>query len=56
MEELVRLGAYRRGADPGTDRAIELAEPLEAFLSQAKDERTGFEETFAQLKAILAPE
>jgi flagellum-specific ATP synthase len=53
MEELVRLGAYRRGADLATDRAIALSEPLEAFLSQAKDERTPFTESFQQLEAVL---
>jgi flagellum-specific ATP synthase len=53
MEELIRLGAYRRGADPGTDRAIALAEPLEEFLSQAKQERTTFAETFQRLSDIM---
>lgn len=53
MEELVRLGAYRRGADPQTDRAIDLNEPLEAFLSQTKQERSGFDETFSRLSGIL---
>jgi flagellum-specific ATP synthase len=53
MEELIRLGAYRRGADPATDRAIDLAEPLEAFLSQGKQDHTPYEETFAQLNTIL---
>lgn len=54
MEELIRLGAYRRGADPATDRAIVLAEPLEGFLSQGKHERSDFTETFQRLSDILA--
>ena len=53
MEELIRLGAYRRGADAGTDRAIALAEPLEEFLSQGKQERTAFAETFQRLSDIM---
>lgn len=53
MEELIRLGAYRKGADPKIDRAIELNEPLEAFLSQRKDERTSFSESFERLNHIL---
>jgi flagellum-specific ATP synthase len=53
MEELVRLGAYRRGADPVTDRAIELAGPLEEFLAQGKTERTPMPEMFARLSSIL---
>lgn len=53
MEELVRLGAYRRGADPLTDRAIDLSGPLEEFLSQGKHERTTFDETFAMLGGVM---
>ncbi len=53
MEELIRLGAYRRGADAKIDRAIELNEPLENFLGQGKNERSTFLETFALLENIL---
>ncbi len=34
MEELIRIGAYRAGADPLIDRAIRLNPAVEAFLSQ----------------------
>jgi len=54
MEELIRLGAYRKGADPKIDRAIELNEPLETFLSQGKNERSTFVETFERLQQILS--
>ena len=40
MEELIRIGAYRAGADPQVDRAIALNPALEAFLAQDKDEVT----------------
>ena len=40
MEELIRIGAYRAGADPQVDRAIALNPALEAFLAQDKDEAT----------------
>lgn len=53
MEELIRLGAYRKGSDPSTDLAIELNEPLEEFLSQGKNERYSFFETFRNLQEIL---
>ena len=53
MEELIRIGAYRPGADPQIDRAIRLNPALEAFLRQDKDERSTLEEGFAQLAAIL---
>ncbi|WP_334162251.1 flagellar protein export ATPase FliI [Phenylobacterium sp.] len=53
MEELIRIGAYRAGADPDVDRAIQLNPALEAFLSQSPDEATGLEASFAQLSQIL---
>ena len=40
MEELIRLGAYRRGTTPEVDRAIAANGPVEAFLTQGKDEST----------------
>jgi flagellum-specific ATP synthase len=54
MEELIRIGAYRRGSDPEVDRAITLNPALEAFLSQDKDEATPLAVAFANLAAVLA--
>ncbi len=53
MEELIRIGAYRAGADPLIDRAIELNPALEGFLSQDPHDATGLEESFAGLAMIL---
>ena len=53
MEELIRIGAYRRGSDPQVDRAIALNPALEAFLSQDKDEATPLQESFMRLGAVL---
>jgi flagellum-specific ATP synthase len=53
MEELIRIGAYRTGADPQVDRAIRLNPALEAFMSQDKDEATTLDESFSRLAAIL---
>jgi flagellum-specific ATP synthase len=53
MEELIRIGAYRAGADPEVDRAIALNPALEAFLSQDKDEFTPMAESFERLESIL---
>lgn len=53
MEELIRLGAYRKGSDPEVDEAIRLNAPLEAFLAQHKDEVCRLDETYAGLAAIL---
>ena len=56
MEELIRIGAYRAGADPEVDRAIRLNPDLEAFLSQDKDEATSLGDSFARLDDILQRE
>jgi len=53
MEELIRIGAYRRGSDPQIDRAILLNPALEAFLTQKKDEATPLSEAFAELDRLL---
>jgi len=56
MEELIRIGAYRAGADPKVDLAIRLNPALEAFMSQDKSETTSLDDSFARLGAILAGE
>jgi flagellum-specific ATP synthase len=53
MEELIRLGAYRTGSSPEVDEAIRLHEPLEAFLRQAKDEKSSLDVGYRQLAQIL---
>ncbi len=54
MEELIRLGAYRKGSDPNVDRAIQLHEPLEAFLAQNIGELDTREGAFGKLSEILS--
>lgn len=49
VEELVRLGAYRAGSDPATDRAIALAPQIEALLGQG-----ALADPFAALGRILS--
>jgi flagellum-specific ATP synthase len=56
MEELIRIGAYRAGADPTVDRAIRLNPAIEAFLSQDKEEATSLDDSFGYLGQILASE
>ena len=53
MEELIRIGAYRAGADPLIDRAIALNPAIEAFLGQDKDDATSLEASFDGLDSIL---
>ncbi len=59
MAEMIRLGAYRKGADPAVDEAIRLNPALETFLAQDKNERGGLAEGYARLASIIgkaAPE
>ena len=54
MEELIRLGAYRKGSSAEVDEAIGLHPPLEAFLAQGKEESTSLAEGYRRLAEILA--
>ena len=48
-EELVRLGAYRKGTDPAVDRAINFKPAVDGFLRQRVEDASPFEATAAQL-------
>lgn len=53
MEDLIRLGAYRKGSDPAVDTAIALEPHFEAFLNQSKGDATSIEEGYARLAQVL---
>ena len=53
MEELIRIGAYRRGSDPVVDEALRLMPDFDAFLNQMKDDHTPLDEGFRRLETIL---
>ncbi|GHB39500.1 flagellum-specific ATP synthase [Pseudovibrio japonicus] len=53
MEELIRLGAYKEGADPLVDEAIAKNDALEAYLGQMKGEKTTIEDGYIQLANLL---
>lgn len=53
MRELIRIGAYRSGADAEVDRAVGVHGELEDFLIQPIGARVGANEAFAALKAVL---
>lgn len=56
MAEMIRLGAYRKGADPAVDAAIEVQPALEAFLSQKPDERESLEGSYVALAGAMGVE
>jgi flagellum-specific ATP synthase len=53
MEELIRLGAYRRGSNPEVDQSIDVSGPLEAFLTQGKGECTRRHDGYRELAHLL---
>jgi flagellum-specific ATP synthase len=54
IEDLVSIGAYKRGTRPATDRAIERNEPIIRFLKQRKDETSEWSQTMVALKSALS--
>ncbi|WP_138379770.1 flagellar protein export ATPase FliI [Luteithermobacter gelatinilyticus] len=53
MEEMIRLGAYRSGANREVDEAIFYHPALEEFLAQQKTERSSLVEGYQRLAEIL---
>src|SRR5271154_6784933 len=51
-EDLIRVGAYQKGADPMLDRAILALPAINAFLQQRKNEPAAFEQTLQSLQAL----
>jgi FliI/YscN family ATPase len=52
-EDLISLGAYRAGANPTVDRAIELREEINAFLRQRREEAASVEQSREALIRLL---
>jgi flagellum-specific ATP synthase len=51
-EDLVRIGAYKAGADAELDQALRARPLLRGFLEQGPDERVGLAECVARLQAL----
>lgn len=52
VEDLLRIGAYRQGADPDIDIAIAKMPQLSAVLQQQTDDLTTFDETLTRLYTV----
>ncbi len=48
-EDLINIGAYVKGSDPGIDKAIMFMEEINAFLQQSVSEKNDFEVTINRL-------
>jgi flagellum-specific ATP synthase len=53
-EDLVRIGAYKPGADPDLDRALAARNALRAFMTQNTDEPINFTGCLKRLDALAA--
>jgi flagellum-specific ATP synthase len=53
MAEMIRLGAYCKGANKDVDEAINYYAPIEDFLRQGKNERDNLAGGYAKLAGIL---
>ncbi len=51
-EDLVRIGAYKPGADPELDRALRAREIMRAFMTQDARERTGMGDSLRRLAEL----
>lgn len=52
-EDLITIGAYRRGSNPILDLAIEMQDPINQFLRQRVEERSSVEEARQGLVGLL---
>ncbi|HEY3704304.1 MAG TPA: FliI/YscN family ATPase [Terracidiphilus sp.] len=53
-EDLVRIGAYKPGADPDLDRALRARGPLRAFLTQHAKDQVSFSDTATRLARLAS--
>ena len=53
-EDLVRIGAYKPGADPDLDRALQAREAMRAFLTQDAHEQVHFVDCLGRLASLAA--
>jgi ATP synthase in type III secretion protein N len=52
-EMLIKIGEYKKGSDKNVDFAIDHVDAVNNFLKQQVEEKTSFEETLQQLRAIF---
>jgi flagellum-specific ATP synthase len=53
-EDLINIGAYKSGSNPEIDDAIRKHKEIDDFLLQSTEDKVSFEDTVAQMMAIVA--
>ena len=51
-EDLIRIGAYQKGADPTLDRAVEIVPQLNTFLNQRPEDIVAFPDVVKSLLEV----
>ncbi|MGB9813195.1 MAG: flagellar protein export ATPase FliI [Thermovenabulum sp.] len=54
VEELINIGAYKKGTNPKIDEALRYIDKINNFLKQDVDEKSDFEETLSYLRNIFS--
>ncbi len=52
-QDLINIGAYKKGTDAVIDRAIDMIGPINAFLRQSTDEPCAYDATKSQLMELI---
>ncbi|MCL2226413.1 MAG: flagellar protein export ATPase FliI [Oscillospiraceae bacterium] len=52
-EDLINIGAYKQGANPEIDRAVQLHHAIQSFLKQGVSDSFTFEQTLAMMQEIV---
>jgi flagellum-specific ATP synthase len=52
-EDLINIGAYKKGSNPNIDRAMEKIDKINEYLMQDTDEKYSFEDTVKELEELL---
>ncbi|MBC7967144.1 MAG: FliI/YscN family ATPase [Fuerstia sp.] len=54
IADLIQIGAYKAGTSPQVDRAVQIIPAAKRFLQQTVNQKSGWQETQAQLKTLAA--
>ncbi len=54
VEFLIKIGEYKKGNDPLTDKAVELADEINLFLKQNQNELSTFDQTLSAMQDLAA--
>ncbi len=56
MEDLIRIGAYKKGSDPKIDESIQYIDQINQFISQPYNEKTSLMNSYDMLKKAIGME